>query len=422
MLVARVLGLGFSLILAKVLTPDDFGYIQYALAVASVLAVVAHPFGQHVLARFISGGQQGLAGLNAGVSQSSHERTARADSGSTDVSLDTLLSNCWIVFVCLLGLTLLASSGFIWISSDLGFELLPVVFGIAFFYAYWGVSRGYMRSGLLTTSYLGSNVVQLLLISLLIWYLEIHSTALALIIYGLSYIPVIVWLQTQFPLKIYFNLSKERMDFGLIKKVLRFSIPITLSHAAFMLFVATDILLLNRMVEPDVVGRYALAKTLATAFSFVPMGIATLLMPRIAGADSGNHLSLLYRSVLASLGINIMFLCGFWLLVEWFVHLFFGIEYLVGINIYMILAFGAMMLGIQSIAAATYVGRSRPEIETMGRGIAALCVFVGCWLLIPRFGEAGAAVSVLAGSIAALLVYLGHGIKSMVYSNEKINL
>ncbi|MCA9911344.1 MAG: hypothetical protein KC519_21975, partial [Anaerolineae bacterium] len=51
---ARVLGIGFSFALAGVIHPDTYGYIQYSISLALILAIVTMPFAQHLLARLIS--------------------------------------------------------------------------------------------------------------------------------------------------------------------------------------------------------------------------------------------------------------------------------------------------------------------------------------------------------------------------------
>ena len=54
MAVARVLGLAFSLLLAASFSPDDYGIFQYGLMLGLIFCIGTHPFGQHVIARFIA--------------------------------------------------------------------------------------------------------------------------------------------------------------------------------------------------------------------------------------------------------------------------------------------------------------------------------------------------------------------------------
>ena len=364
MFAARILGLAFSLILARVLTPGDFGIIQYTLAVANILSVGIHPFGQHVVARFISSNIENKPDL-AGI-----------------------LSHAWLVFMALLGLSLGVSLLAIWLFDDLGAEVLAVVVGIALFYGYWGASRGYLAPGRLTAAYLGSNIVQFVAVLLIVGWLEIRRPALALLIYGLSYLPVLVWLQWKYGLPLYLSSGIElvksslpkalfrklyaapfqndcsidtEIDPSIVRGLLRFAIPVTLSHAAFMLFLSVDLIYLNWWLSPEVVGQYALAKTLATAFSFIPMGIATLLMPKIAQMGNGDGGRIVSGSVGASLLVNILFLGFFWATVNWFVRTFFGESYLAPLNIYLLLAAVSILMGIQSVLTAAYVGANRPE-------------------------------------------------------------
>ncbi|MEM7127348.1 MAG: polysaccharide biosynthesis C-terminal domain-containing protein [Chloroflexota bacterium] len=381
MLLARLFGLGFSLILARTLAPDDFGTVQYTLAAANILAIGVQPFGQHVMARFIS------------------HNVANPE------RLTGIFHHGWLIFLLLLGISLLLSLLTAWFSDKLGMEVLVVVGGIALFYGYWGVCRGYLASGLLTAVYLGSNVVQFLAVLLVVGWFEINTPAVALLIYGLSYVPILLWIQGQYGLTLFPGRIGWNLQGSIIHQLMRFALPITLSHGAFMLFMSVDLIYLNQWVAPNYVGQYAFAKTLATAFSFIPMGISTLLMPRVAMTKHGNNRQIVLGSIGISLLVNLFFLFIFWFLVSWFVLTLFGDSYLAPTYVYLLLAVASIFMGIQSVITAAYVGLNRPEIETLGRVVAAVAALLCCWLLIPVYGLTGAAMSLVFGVLLSLGIY-----------------
>src|SRR5690606_22586690 len=101
--------------------------------------------------------------------------------------------------------------------------------------------RGFMASRRLLAAYLGSNLVQL--IAIIVFY-ELGSTQSptpALLIYGLSYLIPIAALQVwrPLPLKLRFGLPDKAITFEL----LRFTVPVWISHATYIFFTGMDVLL-----------------------------------------------------------------------------------------------------------------------------------------------------------------------------------
>ena len=376
---ARVLGLAFSLVLAGAFSPKDFGEIQYALTLALMVSIGTMPFGQHVLARFIG-------------------------KHNDDVDhLPVILSNAWGVLVGLFGLTLLVAIPVLYMIGQPNLGILIVFGGVTLFYIYWGLASGYQAPGRLTVVYLGSNIVQIILVYLLIYILEIHSPLLALVIYGASYLLPIALLQIFRPLYTSFKLTLIRKD--VIKSLIRFSLPVWASHAGYLLYASLDIILLEHFSGLEAVGIYRLAGTLAYVFLFVPTGISTLLLPKAANLPQKNYRQIIIQTSALTLTVNGVILIIYLVLVKWFVQSVFGIGYLAGMSTYVILALSAILLGVHALITAVLVGSGRPEIETVSRGVAVVGLAVAGWLLIPVYGPLGAAIASLVGAIAALMTY-----------------
>ncbi|MEI6289364.1 MAG: oligosaccharide flippase family protein, partial [Chloroflexota bacterium] len=330
--VARVLGMAFSLVLARVFSPADYGSIQFAITLAALASIGTEPFGMHVMAQSIA---------------SHMDQPGQAQKTLTNVA--TIQIGVFLV-------TAAISAPLIWWqAAALMPGILVILLGQTIFYSYWGLARGFAAPGRLAAAYVGSNLVQILLVFLLISSLHIHSPLLALTIYGGSYFLPLFLLQRFWPLYS-FSISTSLIDRKYLVDILKFSIPIWASQIGYVLFNAVDILLLEHFSGSSAVGIYRLNKTIAMAFIFVPQGIASILMPKVASTDAKTHGSLLKRSVGIVLLVDIVILIFYLLLIQPFVREFFGTSYIVSISIAILMASGSILFGLDTIVASILVG------------------------------------------------------------------
>jgi O-antigen/teichoic acid export membrane protein len=377
--IARVLGLAFSLVLAAAFTASEYGEIRYFIAVASIVAIGTMPFGQHVIARFVS---------------------KYRNEGE---KLDSVLSSSFVILPVVFVLTLLIALPIMLVLGNFNIGILFIFLGETLFYTYWGLSSGFLEARRLTVAYLGSNVVQILLVLFLIQWMGIKSTTLALAIYGLSYLLPLALLVIFWPLPGHVRL--RLVDWKMISELLRFSLPIWVSHACFTLSVSIDFLLLERLVGERELGAYSLSKTLATMFMIVPAGISVLLMPKVAASPSKGHRQLLIRMLFISLLIDGIALMVYLPLVQPLTQRIFGRDYLVPLGVSLLLSLYMILYGIHGLITAVFVGSGRPQVESISRIIELVATIAGCWILIPSYGAWGAAIGILSGKILALVTY-----------------
>lgn len=380
MVLARVLGLAFSFVLAAALSPSEFGTVQYGITLGQLLAIGAQPFGQHVLARF------------AGRHRHEPERLGRIGSnGLMMVVVITVLTMIVAVFLPLLRRP-----------STIG--ALAVLVGFGAFYAYWGLASGVQAPVRLTVVYLSSNLVQLAVTLVLVYGFNIRTPLPLLLVYGLSYFLPLALVQWWSPLPI--TIAWAWIDRKVISELSRFALPIWLSHASYTLTVSLDILLLEHFFGVAIIGPYGIARTIAIVFGFLPTSIAVLLMPRIADMGRGAQHSLLGKMLVISTVVNVCILVLYLLLVRWFVGVAFGMEYVTALSVYFFLAANGIVGGIHGIITAVMVGSGSPGIETVSRFVALIVSAGTGWVLVPVYEATGAAWAMLAGTLAALLVYI----------------
>lgn len=380
MVLARAGGFIVSILQARLFSPSEFGEIQYYIALANVIAVGTVPFGQHVLARYIS--------------KNLNNRQA----------LRVNLSSAWIILTIVYLGSLILAIPILAITNRLNLGVFLIFSGVTVFYAYWGVARGYLASGKLAVADLGNNLVQILLILLLIQTFNLHTTLTAMAIQGLACLVPLLLLQVYTPLPL--NFDARFIQRAASRGILRFSIPIWFSHGCHMLSAALPLIFLEFYQSKEVVGVYSLALTLSLVFSFVPNGIATLLMPRIVTTPREKQTSLLASALVISTLLNGVLLVAYLMAGRWLIERFFGVQYLSSPGVFLLLAVAMILAGMHSLVTALFVGCGRASDETYSRFVAALITGLCCWLLVPGFGALGAALAMVTGISCSLAAYV----------------
>ena len=378
MALARLLGLAFSLVIARTFAPEVYGAIQYSIVLGTLFAIGTQAFGQHVLARQV------------------------AISRHVDTELASTLSNAAVLLGGLFVVTIVAMLVLLR-DNSLGTGVLAVFVGTSVFYAYWGLARGHESSWRLVAVYVASNAVQILLVIFLIQILHVKSALLALYIYGGSYYLPLLLIQIYAPLKTSFLFAA--VQWARLKSILSFAIPVLIAHASYLVFASIDIVFLEWFRDPSSLGVYALTKTWSTLFTFVPTGISVLLMPKIASSPTAEHKQLIRSTLFFSIAVNIVVLTVYLMLTPFLIRRFFGAEYSVDMDVTVILALAMFLFGTQSILTAVLVGRDRPYADVTARLLGLMTTVIFGLSLIPDHGLLGATVTMLIGNVAAVVVY-----------------
>jgi O-antigen/teichoic acid export membrane protein len=173
----------------------------------------------------------------------------------------------------------------------------------------------------------------------------------------------------------------------------------------YTLNLTVDVLLLKQFSDIEILGQYSLAKNISSLFIFIPAGISTVLMPRVASLPEEKHKKLLIQSLDLSLLISVGILAVILLFGEWAVRQFFGADYLSSPTTVLVLSIAMIVLGIHGIFSSFQVGKGRANWETISR-FAFLMVSVAIgWWSIPVYAGLGAAISMLAGGISGMIAY-----------------
>lgn len=374
----RILGFAFSFFAARAFSASEFGYITYIIAMASIVAIVAQPFGQHIIAYFVGKYNQ------------------------DEKEFPRFASNLWSLMLIIYVLTVIISIPILQALQIFSIEILIVYTGIVAFYLYYGIASGFLASSRLVAVYIGSNIVQTILIVAAIFLFEIRNPAIIIAIYGFAYFLPIALLSKIAPLPISIRFS---LDTFYIKSILKFSIPILISHALFVGYTSADIILLSLFSDNVAIGIYGLTSTLVSVFGFIPNGINILLMPKIAGMASGRK-NILLISLFIVVIISLVGLIIYLLLYEWFIRNLFGESYFLNLEFAVIMALVSIAGGIHSVLTSAFVGIGRPVYQTVNQMLMLIVVLISGFILISQYDVMGAAIARLIGVTIGIFLYL----------------
>lgn len=197
-----------------------------------------------------------------------------------------------------------------------------------------------------------------------------------------------------------FNTRKEwiagitaTLDRQHLKQMLRFGLPLILGGVAYWGLTAIDKIFLRSLASFEELAIYSVAVSFAGAATILQSVFSTVWAPTVyKWASKGKGLDNVHKVSRYILCLVVMMFCLAGLL-SWIVTLFLPASY-VAVQWILVACLGAPLLYTLSETTVVGIGISRRSSFAM---LAAVIAFVinlaGNWLMIPRFGAAGAAVS-----------------------------
>jgi O-antigen/teichoic acid export membrane protein len=381
---ASLLGFLFSVASARLLRPDQFGTMQYALAIAELAGVLvtASPNG---LSTFLS---------------RYRASPEKARAYYTD----------WLLVVGgLLALSLAATAGVapaaVGITGWLLVGVLANLLGVAALETYREVGRGLDRYVHCSVFYIVANLLQLLAI-LGAAALGHRSAELFVTIYGLASVVTLIGMTLVSPLRI--SLSFRDVRWSQMREVLRIAQPVVLQSVVFTVWFRADVVVLERLQGTLAVGEYSVAKTLTYALQLAPSAVAFVILPRIPMVRPALLPDFLRRVLAVDALVIVPPIALIVVAAGPIIQLIFGSGYAGATAPLAILACGTGLQSFTTIFSNLWLGLGRPVVDLVTTALG-MAVTIGATLvLIPPFGLVGAATAFTLGAgvrVAAAALY-----------------
>ncbi len=368
----KVASMIFFIILARFFSVEEYGSFRYLLTIATIFSI-AFTGVTTALTRFIS----------------------RNKNKKNEYFINTLVLILPIYLISLIIIFLFTKNPVI-ISLFLLSLLIDAI--------YLGLIRGLLNSIKLALFKLNENLIQLAMIMVLYFLVKQVNFNLAVIFFSISGIISLIILEIYKPSKLKLSkISKEK-----IKELVKFALPVTLGSVGFDIMFGIDTIFIKYFLDTSQVGIYSVGRTLIQVFSFIPLALTTIIMPRVAKEDGSKKIKkgLKIISIITFLISIVIFL----LLVifgKYIIILLFTEKYIEALTVLYILSIGQIFLVIHLIYSAYWQGIGKPNYSSAIILICCILNIVGNFVLVPRFGIVGAAISTTITSVIAFLITMG---------------
>lgn len=194
--------------------------------------------------------------------------------------------------------------------------------------------------------------------------------------------------------------APDRPEAGLIRRLLRYSVPLTVTKGANVLDKQVDIILVGYLLNPVAVGYYVVAKQISNVLSTPAQSFGFSISPAYGEQKASQRVeraARLYESALVYVLLLYVPACaGLVLVAEPTVELVFGSEYGPATPVVQVFAGFVLVNAVNKVTndGLDYLGRARSR--ALVQSIMAVTNFGLNLLLIPVFGVPGAAIATVA--------------------------
>lgn len=200
--------------------------------------------------------------------------------------------------------------------------------------------------------------------------------------------------------------TKFKLEFNIVKRILRESIPVAVASVFTMIYFRIDVVMLSILKGDIDVGFYSASYRLTEAFIFLPSVLITSIFPLMSKYNKNSQAlfnniyihSLKY--LLASgllMGIMVTFLA------ERIILLIYGVEYYQSVKVLQILIWATSIMYVNILLGSTYISSGHQGIIAKVSAFAALFNVGLNLLLIPSFTYVGAALATVATEFIVML-------------------
>lgn len=207
-------------------------------------------------------------------------------------------------------------------------------------------------------------------------------------------------------------LRKDKNETKLIlplKKLILFSLPVTISALAFTSIKNVSTLLVKYFLQDNLqVGLFTAASTLANISFMVFLSLSVTLMPSISKSVSSQNLPLTQKYISESLRYLLLLALPLTVLIaataKELLTLFYSSAYASAWPLLSILIFGSTFLALFQTLTAVISGSGKPKIEMGILLFFILILVLFSYVLLPPYGLNGAAISFSAAAFISLLL------------------
>lgn len=355
----------FYIILARVLSINDYGLFRYLLTISFIYSIA-------------------FTGVPTALSKYLSNKKNAPDYISGTIFI---MSAVFFVIVVII------------MFQQYSIFLIFLVFSLLIDSFYLGFVRGLLNYYKLAGYKLLENILQLLiLVVAYVLYKRIDFT-FAIVFYSFSgIISLVIFESFKYELKFRFTLAVEKL-----KNLIKYTIPVTLGSIGWMIMFGITTIFIKYFYNSEQVAFFSAGDTISQVFSLLPSAIAIIALPAVAiMKDKSKILKPLLLAVAGTIISSIVILIFLLLFKRDIITLAFTDRYIPALIVILPLSIGQICISLHQIYASVLQGMGKPGIPSITISIAAFLNIIGSYFLTKSFGIMGAAISDAIASIIAL--------------------
>lgn len=393
------LGIITNILVTKYLGPEKFGDYSFILGVFN-FAIIFLSFGL-----FYSSNRAVLL-------SNSTEKTRRLYGASYIITLFLFLLISFVVVGYALFSTNVHEKG---LTNELIISL-PIGLILLWSKCFEEVLPSSNQIGILSRIRLYPRVLNLLFAAFVFYYLgkyELNKVLVIVALYGMS--QLIIFISSSFRLRVSFSDLIAN-----VKEILNFNKSYGFNVYIGALFASgfsalTEILISQFGSNNTGVGYYSLATTLSMPVLFIPATIATTHYK-----DFETQSFIPAKLIRATLLISFISIVGLWLVIPPFVYYFYGEAFAPVIRVNFFVSIGVLLCGLADFINRFLCAKGAGKELRNASFIVGFCVMASNLLLIPKWGEYGAAYAKIVSGVILVLTEIYY--YKRIISREKTKI
>lgn len=195
-----------------------------------------------------------------------------------------------------------------------------------------------------------------------------------------------------------------RFDVKWAKYLVAQSFPLMLTGAAVMIYQRIDQVMIGKMVDSASVGQFSVASKFVEVLIFIPTIMAQTVAPILVQTREKNDEEYKRKSQMfmnITIWGSFLLAAAMSLISYYLIILTFGEKYLPAVAILQILSFKAVSVAMSNTAGQLLIIEGLQKYAILRDGFGCVICVIFNFLLIPRFGAAGAAVVAILSNLSA---------------------
>jgi O-antigen/teichoic acid export membrane protein len=203
------------------------------------------------------------------------------------------------------------------------------------------------------------------------------------------------------------------VELDFLRTVLAYGLKTQLAHGGQVMNSRADQLIMSLVLRPEELGFYAIAVAAAAPITLASSAIARIALPDVAQRSSDAHVERLLKLVRASTVCLLTCVVPALFVLPIVIPFLFGSGFAKATPAAMVLAVSAVFLGTNEVLSEGLRAMNRPGTVAAAQWLGLAVTGPALYLLLPKFGATGAALSSLLAYNASFLWLLHSAVGSV---------